>query len=99
MADNKFAAQHQRGKAQLFVQMQRQKADATPDDGVLRIRALVDASVMVGPSMVAVRSTIAYDDPHMIALIRSNEIPHRVISGAVAPVQAEQKRRGRPQKV
>ena len=82
MAD--FTKQHARGKFQLHQRMQTDRADRDPGDGVYRIRPLYDASVVVGFQTVPIRSTVAYDDPHMIALIQENEIPFRVVSQPVA---------------
>ena len=82
MAD--YARQHALGKYQLYQKIQATRADRDPGDGVYRIRPLVESTVMVGHTMVTLRTSVAYDDPHMISLITENEIPFRVVSQPVA---------------
>ena len=78
MAD--YARQHALGKYQLYQKIQATRADRDPGDGVYRIRPLIESTVMVGHTMVTLRTSVAYDDPHMISLITENEIPYRVVS-------------------
>lgn len=91
MSDYKtsFVTDHHRGKMQLYRTMQAQQADKDPGDGVYRIRPLVESTVMVGHTMVALRTSVAYDDPHMIGLITANDIPFRVVSRPKAEPERE----------
>ena len=87
MAD--FTRQHALGKYQLYQKIQADRADRDPGDGVYRIRPLVESTVMVGHTMVAIRTSVAYDDPHMIGLITANDIPFRVVSRPKAEPERE----------
>ena len=94
MAD--YARQHALGKYQLYQKIQATRADRDPGDGVYRIRPLIESTVMVGHTMVTLRTSVAYDDPHMISLITENEIPYRVVSESkhereLVPVLAKRK--------